>query len=80
MSDYSLEDAINAAKNNDVLDFKNAIHSAIEDKVSSELELKKMEFAGTIFGDAEETIETEIDLEPEEISYEEEQELEVQEE
>jgi len=82
MSDFDLKDAIDAAKGNDVLSFKDVIQSAIEDKVSAELELKKMEFAGNVFNEPEETpeidLETEVDTgeeAPEEISNEEELEV-----
>ena len=84
MSDFDIKDAINAAKDNDVLSFKDVIHSAIEDKVSAELELKKMEFAGNIFNEPEETPEVDLEIEteiesdeeaPEEISNEEELEI-----
>lgn len=58
MSDFDLKSAIDAAKEQDVLSFKDIIQSAIEDKVSDNLELKKMELAGSLFGQQDSEEET----------------------
>ena len=45
--------------------FKDVITSAIEDKVSVELELQKMELAGNLFGSNEAEAEVDLDLDAE---------------
>jgi hypothetical protein len=71
MSEFDLNAAVQAAKAEDVLSFKDAIAAAIEDKVSNNLELKKMELAGNIFKSDEPEAEVDLELNAEEEAEEE---------
>jgi hypothetical protein len=71
MSEFDLNAAINAAKAEDVLSFKDTVTAAIEDKLSNNLELKKMELAGNMFKTDEPEAEVDIEIDAEEESEEE---------
>ena len=52
-----IQNAVTAAIDGDVIEFKNSILNAINAKVSSRLEDQKIEMASTLFGDQGESSE-----------------------